>query len=295
MMYNTIILIFSAFLRWRNKMKIVNCGYNYVHNESFKIQRESGSGDFLLLVLRSPAYFYLQGREHISKSNSVIVFRKGTAQIYGAHGGQFINDWVHFEVDAEDLKWMGDIGIELDTVTELSNVLPLSVIIKQMFAEFYSNNKNAEASAHHMFSLLFLKISDLCNHIENNRNPFWYDALSKLRSDIFADPHNSWNIDGIAERLSVSNSYLQHLYKLYFGKSIKQDVTLSRLEYAKYLLLSTECTISAVSLQCGYSNDVHFMRIFKQSTGMTPTEYRNRQACSKNKMDSSKNKNPYCL
>ena len=276
-------------------MKIVNCGYNYIHPNDFRICRPKGSGDYMLLVLRSAAYFCFEDSEQITKSNSVIIFKKDTPQIYGAYGQNFINDWVHFEPDEKDIAWMLGLGLKFDTVIELPNVLPLSNIIQQLFTELYAENINADESSRLLLRLWMLKLSDYCNDIKQNRHSFWFDTISKLRADIFSDPKHPWNISQISKDLSISNSYLQHLYKAYFNRSIKEDITISRLEYAKYLLFSTDYTISTVSRQCGYQNDVHFMRVFKQRTGITPTEYRDRQICSRAKINESKNKNPYCL
>ena len=159
----------------------------------------------------------------------------------------------------------------------------------------YSENKNSNEISHTLFRLLILKLSDFCSDTRANGNGALFERLSKLRADIFTGPQNDWSIDKISKDMLISCSYLQHLYKTYFHKSIKKDITSARLEYAKYLLFSTDYTVAAVSRQCGYENDVHFMRTFKQNIGMTPSEYRSRQNCSKNKIDEAKSKNPYCL
>ena len=38
-------------------MDIINVGFDYKHPADFKIQRPNGSGDYILLILRSPAFF----------------------------------------------------------------------------------------------------------------------------------------------------------------------------------------------------------------------------------------------
>ena len=82
-------------------MKIVNCGYDNHHSPDFTINRPSGSGDYLLLIIRSPAFFIIDNIEYCTDGNSVILFKKGTPQVYGAKNAEYINDWVHFEADAE--------------------------------------------------------------------------------------------------------------------------------------------------------------------------------------------------
>ncbi|HCL04174.1 MAG TPA: AraC family transcriptional regulator, partial [Lachnoclostridium phytofermentans] len=44
--------------------------------------------------------------------------------------------------------------------------------------------------------------------------------------------------------------------------------------YAKDLLSKTNMPIKEVANECGYKNEVHFMRQFKSIVGVTPSEYR---------------------
>ncbi|MBE6631493.1 MAG: helix-turn-helix transcriptional regulator, partial [Ruminococcaceae bacterium] len=76
---------------------------------------------------------------------------------------------------------------------------------------------------------------------------------------------------------------------------IISEVKYYRIEYAKYLLISTNMTVSAISLSCGYKNDVHFMRIFKDLNGISPSEFRKKYRVSTEEIKNSKNKNPFSL
>jgi AraC family transcriptional regulator of arabinose operon len=48
----------------------------------------------------------------------------------------------------------------------------------------------------------------------------------------------------------------------------------SRIEYAKYLLSTTDITVNKISEMCGFSSEIRFMRQFKKEFVLTPTEYR---------------------
>ena len=47
-----------------------------------------------------------------------------------------------------------------------------------------------------------------------------------------------------------------------------------RMKEAKRLLTETDLKIAEVSKQVGYDNEKHFMKIFKSTCGVSPTEYR---------------------
>ena len=111
------------------------------------------------------------------------------------------------------------------------------------------------------------------NISENSANP-QFEKLCMLRSRIMKNPENPWNISEIAESLYLSKSYLQKIYKSYFNKSIIEEMIQFRIEKAKELLTNTDMTVTEISKECGYSSYNYFVRQFKISEGISPSEYR---------------------
>lgn len=254
-------------------MELYNSGYNWRHGADFKIERPKGSGDYTLLIVRSPAYMIINNIMHHTRENSVVVLRKSTPIIYGAEDVEFVNDWIHFDANEEDLAFFSKIGIVFDRVIEFQDVFELSRFIKQICTERRSGNQNATASINFLVYLLFLKISDF-SATQPTAFTTLVERLRKLRNNIFSNPQSIWSIEAISKSLSISPSYLQHKYKQLFGNSVITDITLSRIEYSKYLLTNTKYTVSRISQMSGYENVEHFTRIFKRETGQTPTQHR---------------------
>ena len=190
---------------------------------------------------------------------------------------------------------MHRIGLSFDTIIPVSDILSLSDFIQNIFREFYSENKNAEASADLYFRLLLMKISDFCYAEQKSYDSVLFEQIKNIRVKIYENPQRDWSITEIAADLSISGSYFQHLYKTLFNKSVKKDIIAARLQYAEYLLFSTHYKISVIAQQCGYQNDVHFMRTFKENYGMTPTEYRKKNLYSLQKTKQAQERNPFCL
>ena len=138
----------------------------------------------------------------------------------------------------------------------------------------HSQNLYREDSAKLYFNLLLNKLSERINsRIPETEKPY-FEEFYKLRNKIQLNPQYDWNIDKICKMMNLSRSYIQHLYKSFFGVSVSGDVLHGRIEHAKYLLSSTDLTVHSISDMCGYTNDVHFMRMFKKVMGITPSEYR---------------------
>ena len=274
-------------------MKIVNAGYHYTHPSTFSISRPNGSGDYILLILRTEAYFIIDGEKELTPPNSAIFFKIGTPQLYGATGEKFANDWLHIEMNDAEEKDIEALGVPFDTVMSFDSVAPFSEIIKSIFCERYSQNRYKEDSMKLYFDLMIRKIAEKLYDPHPQKENAFYGTLCNLQNAIRLKPQKAWTIEEICQEINISRSYLQHLYKSFFGVSITTDIQYSRIEYAKHLLSSTNLTVYNVSASCGYPSDVHFMRVFKKATGITPSQFRTEFGILQKEIDAGKNRNPF--
>lgn len=276
-------------------MKITNVGYNRRHPSEFCINRPYGSGDYLLLIIKSEAFFSFSEKRTIVQPNCAIIFKKGTPQLYGAVNNEYINDWIHFDIDESEEDFVSGLGVPLDTIIPLHNITELSGFIKNIFFELYSQNIHKEAAMRRYFELILLKISENIYHQDTEHEHRYYESFCDLRNEIRLVPQNHWTVDEICKKINLSRSYVQHLYKLFFNTSITSDIQSYRIEHAKYLLSATDMTVTGISRSCGYDNDVHFMRTFKRITDMTPSEFRNNFRVSSNEIKESKKRAPFSI
>ena len=105
-------------------------------------------------------------------------------------------------------------------------------------------------------------------------NPQLYRQLLLIREEMQQHPEADWNVQKLCERTHVSRSYLQRMYKCYFGKSIFGELIDFRLQKARELLSSTEYPISQIAELCGYETYAHFAKQFKAQEGVTPSAFR---------------------
>lgn len=263
-------------------MHINNIGYNHRHDADFQIQRPTGSGDYLMLLLKTPAIFTLNGEDIITAPDSFMLYHEGTPQLYRAYGVQFSNDWFHFSISDDEMRFFELLDIPFDTIIPIGNLNGLSLIIKNMCYENYSSNLYKTDSVELYMKLFFIKLSEKIHSSGQDGSSSYYEKISILRSQIYNMPYHDWNIEGLAHQLTMSKSYLQHLYKEIFGISVMNDVIQSRIEHSKYLLSTTDLHITQIAEMCGYKCELHFMRQFKTRMQMTPSEYRKRIANEEN-------------
>ena len=82
-----------------------NMGFDICHRGDFSIDRPSGSGDWLIIIFKTQASLTLGTIERIVPSDSAIIFKKGTPQLYKTICGNYVNHFLHFQTDCEaDLR-----------------------------------------------------------------------------------------------------------------------------------------------------------------------------------------------
>lgn len=249
-------------------------GYNYRHSEDFVIDRPNGLNEYLLLIIKSKAVFKFGDDFIHANPYSLILFNKGSQQYFKADKETYINDWVTFTLTSEEEKFFINESVKTDTLIESDSVNACAEIIKLMQKEWCSANPHKDETLELFFKILHTKLKEIFN-TKDCVKPY-YNELVKIKTDIYNNPSDKYTIESLAQRLNLSKSYFQHLYKKYFDTSPISDVINSRIEIAKQLLSSTTYSIKDISEILGYRNDTQFMKQFKSITGLTAGQYKNR-------------------
>ena len=95
-------------------------------------------------------------------------------------------------------------------------------------------------------------------------------AINYLESNY----HNSTLTNAeLAKQCRISEVYFRRIFTGCYNMTPKQFLIDIRINKAKQLLSEGALKINAVAIKCGFSNQYHFCRVFKEKTGLTPTEY----------------------
>ena len=97
-----------------NTVKIGTIGYNYRHDmrtENFDLDRPSGPGAPLMLLIKTPSRFWIKGEEFTVKANSFVLFNSDTPCRYTGEGDCYTDDWIYFDMTAEDFEYLEKLGI----------------------------------------------------------------------------------------------------------------------------------------------------------------------------------------
>lgn len=92
----------------------------------------------------------------------------------------------------------------------------------------------------------------------------------------YAEAHyndSKLSVQGIAERLHISQQYLSRCFRQETGGAFSAYLANLRIRKAMELLYDPKISIYEVAVQTGYTSQHYFSNSFKKAVGMTPTEY----------------------
>lgn len=108
----------------------------------------------------------------------------------------------------------------------------------------------------------------------NKKIPAWVKDLKEIIQDQI-DTQFTFDLKKISNDLELNPSYLSREFSKYFEDLNFGDyVRKLRIEKAITLIQNSTYSLTEIAYMTGFSDQSHFTRIFKQSTGKNPSSYR---------------------
>lgn len=83
-------------------------------------------------------------------------------------------------------------------------------------------------------------------------------------------------VSDILREVAVSRSWLERRFQEVLGRSPAEEIRRVRIERTKRLLADTDLSIPRIASSSGFNSREYLAHAFKQATGLTPREFRNR-------------------
>ena len=100
--------------------------------------------------------------------------------------------------------------------------------------------------------------------------------VRKIKRIIETEYNNDLSLEIIADRVGIHKVYLSRLFKSKTGKTCYEYIQQTRIETAKKLLITSKKTKADIAHETGFRSYDHFAVVFKKQTGMTPTDFQNK-------------------
>ena len=98
--------------------------------------------------------------------------------------------------------------------------------------------------------------------------------VERAIDDLLANPAAPWSLKEVAERHSVSREHLTRAFQQRMGQPPAAWLNHARIVKARHLLSQTDLSMSAIAIQAGFSSTHTLARQIKDTTGLSPQNYR---------------------
>ena len=100
------------------------------------------------------------------------------------------------------------------------------------------------------------------------------DDFSKITEYLNEHIEEQITLDMITKKFAINRNKLNALFVKHSSMTCMSYLQKLRIDLAKILLSKTEIPVSEVSARVGFADPNYFTKLFKKTTGVTPSKYR---------------------
>ena len=118
-------------------------------------------------------------------------------------------------------------------------------------------------------------LTEICGYVQKNKNDKNDDLICDVIEYIKINYSDmNINVSIVAEKFSLTSSYLTKIFKEQTGEVLSNYITRIRLDESKKYLKDNDLSIKDIAFKVGYYNSNIYIRAFKKYEGVTPGAYR---------------------
>ncbi|MEL7163061.1 MAG: AraC family transcriptional regulator, partial [Bacteroidota bacterium] len=195
------------------------------------------------------------------------------------------------EIDCETL----DIPQKLlDVVKDIHNLsqgflfqeiyhLPAVNALKDIIEQKQNGLLNSTFAAGKIHENMFLLLNEYKKFEINDQARFLRDTekmelIRNAENILISHLQNPPTIPELAKMVGINQQSLKQGFRQLFGDTINQYLNEKRLEQAGILIQGGELSLGEIATTIGYSNPGYFSRRFKEKYGVTPRDFRGKDA-----------------
>ena len=160
----------------------------------------------------------------------------------------------------------------------------LDIPLKQAILNLYTENKKAtiyteDVKVSYMSLIFTLLLNKYANHatIYNDSNHDPNHILASLLG-YTQENYRTVTIKELSQKYNYSERHILRIFKTYTGEGFQETLQKVRMNHASIMLTSSKDSVESIALAVGYPSVQNFRVIFKRKFGMTPNEYRKKNA-----------------
>ncbi|NMO95827.1 response regulator [Paenibacillus lemnae] len=100
------------------------------------------------------------------------------------------------------------------------------------------------------------------------------ETIHTMKQYILEHSHENISLEMISRQVGLNPFYISKMFKEQLGINYIDFLTECRIERSKHLMLDPSKSMKEITYEVGYHDPNYFSKVFKKSSGQSPTEYR---------------------
>lgn len=245
------------------------CIGHYFCNVPYKVTRTHYDSFLLLYTKSGKGLVTVDGKEFVQNPGDVCLI-----DCYHPHVYQALQEWellwFHFDGGSSRDYFLYLEGSPVFHIT-LKNPLNYEKDWFRLYECFLHQEKRPAALLSQYISQLLTLLSLEKEEDAASAAPgLIWDSLTYINRHL----HKNLTLEFLASQVSLSPYYFLRKFKEETGYTPYRYILVSRINLAKFYLLTSRDTVKNIGLCCGFKSEHSFCTAFKNETGHTPSEFR---------------------
>jgi AraC-like DNA-binding protein len=241
------------------------CGH-YSCDVHYKVKRKTYHSYLLLYVIKGNGYIIINNEEIQITRNTLVLIDCNVPHEYGSKLGWNIF-WCHFTGKLAH-PWHQQILKLNKGVKNLDNAGFCYANFKELIDIHKEETGSNEAYTNRL-------ITDIISELMVDTIPKDKDRpFTNIAGYINNNLDKKITVDELSKRACMSKYHFIRVFNKEFGSTPHEYIIQTRINAAKFYLLSSSKSIKEIVYLCGFNNESAFSNTFKKIVGKTPGQYR---------------------
>jgi AraC family transcriptional regulator len=175
----------------------------------------------------------------------------------------------HIELDQD---WFSKFGLELKKLqgSFLITDPSIKLFLYQIFREAKISDNTTDLSVDNLLLNTFVQLEG-DKEIHYKMKPHW---VSEIKEILYEHYSECLSLTGLSNLLNLHPSHISRYFAKYFKCTLGEYIRKLRVERSLSLISDKKLSLTQIAFECGFSDQSHFIRCFREITGTSPSVFR---------------------
>ena len=250
---------------------MVSCGY-FLCNESYEVRNDGNRPPLFFYIITGELKLDYQDKHYCAGSNDIVLLNCYRPQSYYCTSDC---EFLFFHFDGNTAPELTDHLIDTNggPIFHLNNASTVYERINKPVMNLCYQEQVSDAA---LSSLVY---STLCliqeNSLLSSAFRSYSDPVTKVINYIDKNINQHFTLKELSNYVNLSPYHFSRIFKKETGYSPLEYVSVTKINFAKLALRTSDIAISELAISLGYSSSSSFINAFKAQRGVSPNRYRN--------------------